>query len=267
VKGLAVSYPPERHPAAARAVFREGTVSTTAGWCPGYVQANLLAVPARYASDVLAFANRNPQACPLVGFTGRAGDHTTVTAPEADLRTDLPAYQLWRDGVPCPQVLGDVRRHWREDLVTFLFGCSFSAEQALIEAGVALRHVARRQNVAMYRTTVRCEPSGPIRGELIVSMRPIPEDQVPLVRDITSQHPVAHGGPVHVGDPHALGITDLDRPDFGDSVEVRAGEVPVFWACGLTPLHAVMAAKPDLAITHAPGHMFITDQLVRPTPV
>lgn len=250
---------PERSPGAARAAFRAGTVSTTAGWCPGWVQANLLAIPAEYAQDVLDFAAANPLASPVVAVT-RPGEYTTSTAPGADLRTDLPAYHLWRNGVLCLNELPEVTRHWRDDLVTFLFGCSFSAEHALTTSGVALRHVARSTNVAMYRTNRPCRPEGRVRGQLIVSMRPIPADQVALVCDITRQHPVAHGGPVHVGDPGALGIADLDHPDFGDPVEVRPGETPVFWACGLTPLHAAMAARPDLAITHVPGHMFITDQ-------
>lgn len=251
---------PERSPSAARLSFRTGLAVPTSGWAPGFVQANMLAVPASHADDVRWFAELNPQACPLLEVIPRGAYHSDL-AVGADLRTDLPAYQIWRDGTVCGRAT-DVTRLWRDDLVTFLIGCSFTAEPALLAAGIPLRHVQRGHNVAMYRTTVHCTPAGRARGCLIVSMRPIPTPLVDLAIEITSRYPTAHGAPVHVGDPRALGITDLTAPDFGEPVEVLPTETPVFWACGLTPQHAAMTGKPSLAITHAPGHMFITDQRI-----
>jgi uncharacterized protein YcsI (UPF0317 family) len=251
---------PERGPAAARQHFRAGLAVPTSGWAPGFVQANLLTVPASHADDVRWFAELNPQACPVLEVTP-AGAYRSTLAPDADLRTDAPAYHVWRDGSVCGRTT-DVSRLWRPDLVTFLIGCSFTAEPALVAAGIPLRHRQRGHNVAMYRTTVPCKPAGRVQGSLIVSMRPIPTTMVDLAVEITGSYPLAHGAPVHVGDPRALGIDNLAEPDFGDSVEVLPGEHPVFWACGLTPQYATMAGKPPLAITHAPGHMFITDRRI-----
>jgi uncharacterized protein YcsI (UPF0317 family) len=174
------------------------------------------------------------------------------------VRTDLPAYRVYVDGELADET-ADVRAWWRDDLVTFLIGCSFTFEGALAEAGVRLRHVEQGVNVPMYRTTVRCRPAGALAGPLVVSMRPVPAGQVPDAVRVTARYPAVHGAPVHVGDPGALGIVDLDAPDFGDPVEVRSGEVPVFWACGVTPQAVAMESRPPLAIAHAPGHMLVTD--------
>jgi uncharacterized protein YcsI (UPF0317 family) len=177
---------------------------------------------------------------------------------DGDVRTDLPAYRVYVDGELADET-ADVRAWWRDDLVTFLIGCSFTFEGALAEAGVRLRHVEQGVNVPMYRTTMRCRPAGALAGPLVVSMRPVPAGQVADAVRVTARYPAVHGAPVHVGDPVALGIVDLDAPDFGDPVEVRSGEVPVFWACGVTPQAAVMESRPPLAIAHAPGHMLVTD--------
>lgn len=243
-------------PRRARQLFRAGLRVPTSGWCAGWTQANLIAVPRALAYDVLLFAQRNPAPVPVldVGDPGATG--TALFG--GDLRTDLPAYRVYRDGELVDEVT-DVREHWRDDLVAFLVGCSFTFEAALLEAGVPVRHLEQGRNVPMYRTNVDCRPAGALSGPLVVSMRPVPAGQVATAVRVTSRYPAVHGAPVHVGDPAALGIRDLDAPDFGEPVEVRPGDVPVFWACGVTPQAAVMHSRPEFAIGHAPGHMAITD--------
>jgi uncharacterized protein YcsI (UPF0317 family) len=248
---------PATDPAEARRLFRDGLVTPTAGWAPGFTQANTIMVPSEYAYEVLLFSQRNPKPCPVLDVSDAGSPHTAL-APDADLRTDFPAYRIWRDGElveESPDVLG----HWRDDLVTFLIGCSFTFETPLLAAGIEVRHITAGTNVPMYRTDRECRPAGRIHGPLVVSMRPIPADKVAEAVQISGRFPSVHGAPVHIGDPAGLGITDLGTPDFGDPVEIRAGEVPVFWACGVTPQAAIMASRPPFAITHAPGHMFITD--------
>lgn len=244
-------------PARARAAFRSGTVTPTAGLAPGYTQANLVSVPAELAYDLLLFAQRNPKPCPVLEVTDAGATHTAL-APGADLRTDLPRYRVWRDGVLAGEPT-DVTDVWRDDLVTFLIGCSFTFESALAEAGVPLRHVEQERNVPMYVTNRPCRPAGRLRGPLVVSMRPVPAHLVATAVQVTARVPAVHGAPVHIGASAALGIADLGRPDYGDPVDVKDGEVPVFWACGVTPQAALAASAIPFAITHAPGHMFITD--------
>ncbi|MFC5060661.1 putative hydro-lyase [Actinomycetospora atypica] len=248
--------PGSHTPHEARALFRGGLRTPTAGWCTGRTQANLIAVPRDYAYHVLLFAQRNPKSCPVLDVTEPGATATPMF--DGDLRTDLPAYRVYVDGEAAGEV-DDVRAAWRDDLVAFLIGCSFTFEDALLAAGVPIRHVELGRNVPMYRTTIPCRDAGPLGGPLVVSMRPVAPDLVATAVRVTSRYPAVHGAPVHVGDPAALGITDLDRPDFGDPVDLRPGEVPVFWACGVTPQAAVMASRPPLAICHAPGHMAITD--------
>lgn len=229
----------------------------TTGLADGYAQANLIAVPQDWAYDVLLFAQRNPGPCPVLDVTD-AGGTTTVLARDADLRRDLPRYRIWEHGELTGEP-ADATAHWRDDLVAFLIGCSFTFESALKRAGVPLRHVEQRRNVPMYVTDVACRPAGRLHGPMVVSMRYVPADLVGTAHDVTARMPAVHGAPVHAGDPAALGIGDLDRPDFGDRTDPHEGDVPVFWACGVTPQAAVMASKPPFAITHAPGHMFVTD--------
>jgi len=243
-------------PAAARALFRAGLATPTAGWCAGFTQANLIIVPRAQAFDVLLFATRNPQACPILGVLD-AGETSGPLLVDGDIRSDVGRYRVYENGVLVAEPTG-LEEWWRADLMTFIVGCSFTFEAALQEAGIAIAHIKQGTNVPMYRTNVRCAPAGAMSGPLVVSMRPIPADRVADAVRITSQYPAVHGAPVHVGDPAALGI-DLDRPDFGDVVVVGPGEVPVFWACGVTPQAAVMESRPALAIGHAPGHMLITD--------
>lgn len=241
-----------------RRLVREGNwPGPTAGCCPGYTQVNLVILPAEYAFHFLLFCQRNPKPCPVLEVLEEGVWEPVQSAPGADVRTDCPRYRVFREDAV--EERSDILELWKEDLVTFLLGCSFTFEAALMEAGVPVRHVEEGRNVPMYRTNLFCQPAGPFRGELVVTMRPIPGHLVSKAVQITSRFPGVHGAPVHVGDPGLLGIKDLQRPDFGDPVSIRPGEVPVFWACGVTPQVALLNAKPPLAVTHCPGHMLVTD--------
>jgi uncharacterized protein YcsI (UPF0317 family) len=232
----------------------------TSGLAPGHVQGNLMILPRALAADFLLFCQRNPRPCPVLAVSEPGDPMLPSLGHDVDIRTDVPAYRIWRDGELVAEV-PDLREHWRDDLVSFVLGCSFSFEQALLEAGIPLRHVACGRNVAMYRTTIPTVPAGPFHGPMVVSMRPMsPADAIRAVQ-VTSRYPQVHGAPVHIGLPHLIGIEDLARPDYGDPVEVRDDELPVFWACGVTPQSVAMAARPPLCITHAPGYMLITDLL------
>ena len=231
--------------------------SPTAGICEEYVQANLVVLPWAEAFDFLRFCGRNPKPCPLIEVTDPGDPEPRLTAAGADLRTDLPRYRVYRGG-ELAEERQDVRDLWREDSVAFLIGCSFSFEHALLSAGVPLRHIEEGTNVPMYRTNVACTPAGEFSGPLVVSMRPIPAELVPLATTVTARVPQVHGAPVHIGAPKALGIGDLEDPDYGEPLEVREGELPVFWACGVTPQAVAVEAAPEVMITHSPGHMFVT---------
>lgn len=244
-------------PSEARSLYRGGYVAPTAGWANGFTQANLVVLPRDWAYDMLLFAQRNPQPVPLLDVT-EPGERQCRLAPDADLSTDLPRYRVWRDGELVDEP-ADVSGLWHDDLVAFLIGCSFTFETALSDAGVPLRHIEQSRNVSMYRTNVDCRPAGRLSGTLVVSMRPVPAAQVATAVSVTARMPEVHGAPVHVGAPEELGIEDLGSPDFGDAVDAERGDVPVFWACGVTPQAALMASRPPFAITHAPGHMFVTD--------
>ncbi len=230
----------------------------TAGLAPGFVQTNLVILPKDLAYDFLLFAQRNPKACPIIEVTDTGSPEPRLSAAGADLRIDVPRYRIYRCGALTEEVT-DLRSVWREDLVSFLLGCSFTFEAALLRAGIPVRHLEEGRNVPMFITSISCIPAGPFRGPLVVTMRPIPSAQVPRAVQITGRYPSVHGSPVQIGDPAALGIRDLGKPDFGDPVTIRAGEVPVFWACGVTPQAVALQSKPPLLISHAPGHMFITD--------
>ncbi len=247
-------------PREVRALIRAGRWrGVTAGVASGFVQANLAILPRDLAFDFLLFCQRNPKPCPLLEVVEAGGAEPRLTAPGADLRTDVPAYRVYQKGVLTGQV-ESLTSLWRDDLVSFLLGCSFSFEAAMSQAGIPLRHQEMGCNVPMYITSVPTVPAGVFSGPLVVSMRPIPREQIVRAVQVTSRFPATHGAPVHIGHPEAIGIGDLARPDFGDPVEIRAGEEPVFWACGVTPQAVALSCKPSLMITHAPGHMFITDQ-------
>ena len=230
----------------------------TAGLAPGFVQGNLAVLPVSYAADFMRYCHLNPKPCPVIGISEPGSGRVPALGADLDVRTDISEFCLWRDG----EYAGDVDALdavWRDDLVAFVIGCSFSFEEALIEAGIPLRHIERGCNVAMYRTNIATAPAGPFGGPLIVSMRPMrPADAIRAIQ-ITSRFPNVHGAPVHFGDPASIGIADLAYPDFGDFVGLQAGEVPVFWACGVTPQSAIRAARPALSITHKPGSMLVTD--------
>jgi len=246
-------------PCEVRQQIREGKWrQPTAGLAPGFVQANLVILPRDLAFDFLLFAQRNPKPCPVIEVTDVGSSEPKLSAPGADLRTDVPRYCVYRDGALASQVT-DLRSVWRDDFVSFLLGCSFTFESALLQAGVPVRHIEEGRNVPMFITSIPCAPAGVFRGPLVVTMRPIPAPLVARAVQISGRYPGVHGAPVHLGDPATIGIRDLQAPDFGDAVTIRPGEVPVFWACGVTPQAVAMQAKPPLMLTHAPGHMFITD--------
>jgi uncharacterized protein YcsI (UPF0317 family) len=243
----------------ARQAIRRGEwTRPTAGLAPGRTQANLVVLPEADAFDFMRFCLRNPKPCPLLEVTDPGSPEPAETAPGADLRTDVPRYRVYRDGELAAEP-ADVRDEWRDDLVAFLIGCSFTFERALLAQGLPVRHLEQGCNVPMYRTARECTPAGRFAGPLVVSMRPMTPEQAIRATQVTSRYPSVHGAPVHVGDPAALGISDLGAPDYGDPVEIRDGEVPVFWACGVTPQAVAVASRPALMITHAPGHMFLTD--------
>jgi uncharacterized protein YcsI (UPF0317 family) len=249
------------HTAAAdRAAIRAGEhTGPTSGLAPGFAQANLVILPADEALDFLRFCVRNPKPCPLLEVTDTGSPHPSGIAADADLRTDLPRYRVFRAGHLVDEPT-DIVGHWRTDLVSFLLGCSFTFEWALAAAGLPIAHQVQGVNVPMYVTNRQCTPAGRFDGPLVVSMRPFPLDAVPLAVEISARFPAMHGAPVHIGDPAEIGIRDLATPDFGDAVRVGADEVPIFWACGVTPQAVAIEARPSLAIFHAPGHMFVTDR-------
>ncbi len=245
--------------ATVRVACREGSHrGPTPGLALGFVQANLVVLPKDWAFDFLLFCQRNPKPCPLLDVTEPGDPEPKAVAPGADLCTDLPAYRVWRDGELVEEPT-DIRHLWRDDLVGFVIGCSFTFENALLEAGIPVRHIEQSVNVPMYRTSIACKPAGRFSGPMVVSMRPLTPAQTITATRICARYPLAHGAPVHFGDPAAIDIRDIAKPDFGDAVEIRDGEAPVFWACGVTPQAALMRAKPPFAITHKPGHMFLTD--------
>jgi len=230
----------------------------TAGLAPGKLQCNIAILPAAHALDFLRFCLRNPRACPVVGV-GETGDPGLPTLGEdIDIRHDLPRYRLYRDG-QFVEERTEIAAQWRDDMVTVALGCSFTFERALLAAQIPMRHVEQNRTVPMYRTDLPLVPGGPFGGTMVVSMRPLRGRDVPRAIEICARYPQAHGAPVHVGDPSEIGITALDRPEWGESVTVRPGEVPVFWACGVTSQNALLAAGIPLVITHAPGHMLICD--------
>jgi len=246
-------------PSAARRLIREGRYDgVTAGMAMGYVQGNLAILPSDLALDFSVFCQRNQKPCPLIGVSERGSPALPTLAHDFDLRTDLPRYRVWRHGDLVGETT-DIGALWRPDFVAFVLGCSYSFEQALLDAGLELRHLSEGKNVPMYITDIPTVPSGPFAGPMVVSMRPFtPADAIRAV-EVTARYPLVHGAPVHLGDPGAIGIADIDRPDMAEPVTIRPGEIPVFWACGVTPQMAIQRARPEIAITHAPGHMVITD--------
>src|ERR1700761_9029746 len=242
----------------ARLEYRNGMAASTAGVANGYVQGNLAILPEKYASAFHRFCQLNPKPCPIIGMSDVGNPMIPSLGTDLDIRTDVPLYRVWRDGEGVEEPT-DVKAHWRDALVAFVLGCSFSFEEALMADGLPIRHIEHKVRVPMYRTNIQCNPAGPFAGPMVVSMRPYKPAQAIRAVQITSRFPSVHGAPVHLGLPHSIGIADINKPDYGDPVPVEADEIPVFWACGVTPQSVIAAAKIPFAITHAPGLMLITD--------
>ena len=250
---------PFEKPGDLRAACRSGAYDgPTSGHAQGYVQANMVILPTADAEDFRLFCERNPKPCPVLEILDPGDPEPKHSAPGADIRTDLSRYRVFRDGEPVGDVT-DISDLWEDDFVTFLLGCSFTAEEALIAAGLEPRHIKETGIVPMFRTTRPAESAGKFNGPFVVSMRPYTPEDARRAAEITDRYPMAHGGPIQIGDPDALGIRDIAAPEYGEPVSIKDGEVPVFWACGVTPQEAIRNAKPRIAITHAPGYMFVSD--------
>lgn len=241
-----------------RLIREEKIISNTAGMCAGYAQANLVILPKKYAVDFKSFTDNNPKPCPVLEILDEGCQLTSVIAKNANIITDIPRYRVYKNGVLTDEC-SNIEKYWQNDFVTFLIGCSFTFESALIDAGINIRHIETKKNVPMYKTNIMCKEAGIFRGPVVVSMRPIPRSKVDKAIDITDKFPKVHGAPIHVGNPKDIGIKDIHNPDYGDAVDIKGDEIPVFWACGVTPQAAIEKAKPEIVITHAPGHMFISD--------
>lgn len=230
----------------------------TAGMANGFIQANLAILPKDLAFEFLLFSQRNPKSCPTIDVTEPGSPVPMLSAPNADIRTDLPKYRVYKNGV-LSEELSDITSYWDDDMVAFLIGCSFTFEEALLKNNIPIRHIEENRNVPMFKTNIECVKAGRFEGPMVVSMRPMTEKEAIRAVQVTSRFPSVHGAPVHIGNPKAMGINNIHQPDFGDAVTIKDGEVPVFWACGVTPQAVAMHVKPEIMITHAPGHMFITD--------
>src|SRR5437588_1788427 len=250
---------PQTGEEARRAIRASQFGGQTAGVAPGYVQGNLAILPESLAGDFLRFCQLNPKPCPLLAASGPGDFRLPTLGDDLDIRTDLSRYRVFRRGELIDEPT-DIRGHWRDDLVAFVLGCSFSFEEAVVEDGIELRHMTCGVTVPMYRTTIATTPAGPLHGPMVVSMRPMTPANAIRAIQITTRFPAVHGAPVHVGKPEQIGIADLATPDWGDAVPVNDDELPVFWACGVTPQSVVMTAKPDFCITHYPGSMLVTDR-------
>jgi uncharacterized protein YcsI (UPF0317 family) len=245
-------------PAELRRKIRCGEhTGNTSGSAPGFVQCNIVILPAGNAHDFLRFCQLNPKPCPIVAV-GEPGDTALPSLGDIDIRSDVPGYRVFRDGKLTEEVV-DISALWRDDFVTFALGCSFSFEEALLADGLEVRNLSQGLNVPMYRTNIDCHRSGPFAGKMVVSMRPFRAADAIRAIQICSRFPAVHGAPIHLGDPQLIGINKLAQPDFGDAVHIEPGEIPVFWACGVTPQVALQQARLPLAITHSPGCMLVTD--------
>lgn len=246
-------------PKEARELIRNNKlIVPTSGISKGHIQANLAILPKDQALDFLIFAQRNPKACPILDVTDMGDPEPKLVAKGADLRYDIPKYRVYKKGELVDEVT-DIKDYWTEDMVGFVIGCSFSFESAMINSNIPVRHIEDNHNVPMYITNIDTVPSGKFHGKMVVSMRPIPYEQVVKAVTVTSRFPSVHGAPVHVGDPSLIGIKDINSPDFGEKSEIKEGEIPVFWACGVTPQSIAMTSKPEIMITHSPGYMLICD--------
>ena len=242
----------------ARLTYRSGIVDVTSGVAPGYVQGNLAIVPESLAASFHRFCQLNPKPCPIIGMSEVGDPRIPALGIDLDIRTDIPRYRVWRNGQLIEEPT-DIMAHWRDDLVAFVIGCSFSFEEALIADGLSIRHIDEKRNVPMYRTSIACKSAGPFEGRMVVSMRPFKPAEAIRAIQITTRFPSVHGAPVHIGKPELIGIEDIAKPDYGDAVSIQPDELPVFWACGVTPQSVILQSRPAFAITHAPGYMLVTD--------
>lgn len=250
----------DMEPAQVRQLIREGAIDfPTAGMCRGYAQANLVILPPEYAADFEEFARLNPFPCPILEIV-KGTPATHDMGEGGDICSDIPRYRVYENGVFTKE-LTDASDYWKEGYVGFLIGCSFSFEEALMAAGIEVRHIAQGRNVPMYKTNIQTVKAGPFEGPMVCSMRPMTPENAQKAYDITVKMPNVHGAPVHMGDAAGVGVADVMKPDYGEAVDIYEGEIPVFWPCGVTPQAAIENAKPPIVITHAPGHMFITDIL------
>lgn len=233
----------------------------TSGYCDGFVQCNVMILPKAWADEFLKFCQLNPTPCPLIGMSAKPGDYSLPNLGEdIDIRSDLPGYKVFENGVLINEI-PDITDYWRDDLVTFMLGCSFSFEEALISDGLDVRNISENRNVPMYRTNIACQTAGRFSGNIVVSMRPFLASDAIRAVQICTRFPAVHGAPVHLGDPSLIGIADINQTDFGDAVTIKGNEIPVFWACGVTPQVAIEQARPPFCITHSPGCMLVTDLL------
>ncbi len=246
-------------PSVIRNLIRKGEYTKpTAGMCSGYAQANLVILPKSLAYDFLLFTQRNPKSCPILEVSDVGSRNLKYIAKDVDIAKDIPKYRVYEDGVLTGEYT-DIEHLWQDDFVSFLIGCSFSFESELIKNQIEIRHISENCNVPMFITNIECKEAGIFNGNMVVSMRPIPYNQVVKAVNVTSLYPKVHGAPIHIGNPNEIGIKDINTPDFGDCVSIKENEVPVFWPCGVTPQSVVMNVKPKIVITHSPGHMLITD--------
>ncbi|KIL51450.1 hypothetical protein KP77_09620 [Jeotgalibacillus alimentarius] len=249
----------ELTPTKAREMIRNGEwKKPTSGMTNSYIQTNLAVLPKELAFEFLLFCQRNPKACPIIDVIEEGAQAAAIAAPYSNVKMDIPKYRVYRDG-QFTEERDEVSDLWTDDMVGFLIGCSFTFEEALMKNGIPIRHIEENCNVPMYKTSIQCTKAGRFEGPTVVSMRPMTEQQAIRAVQVTSRFPSVHGAPIHIGNPSKIGIQDLNQPDFGDAVTMKDGEIPVFWACGVTPQAVAMEVKPSLMITHAPGHMLITD--------
>lgn len=246
-------------PKEVRKLFKKEVLTKpTAGMARGYAQANLIILPEELAFEFMVFAFRNPKPCPLLDVLEPGQFEPVLTSPGADIRTELPKYRVYKNGVLEEEVT-NIKDYWEKDFVSFLIGCSFTFEDALLKSDIPIRHIEENRNVPMYITNIDCKKAGRFNGPLVVSMRPLPANLVSKAVQISAEYEDVHGAPVHIGSPQEIGIDDINDPDFGEAVTIKENEIPVFWACGVTPQAVIMKSKLPFVITHSPGHMFITD--------
>lgn len=239
-------------------IRKEKWIGPTTGIALGFVQANLVIIPEKLALEFIIFCQRNHSACPILEITEPGIASLNYLAKNVDIRTDLPKYRVYKKGVLMDEPL-NIIDYWRSDFVSIFIGCSLSFEKALTDSNIPLRHLECKKNGAIYISSIKCNPTGMFRGNMAVSLRPIPRHQLIRTIQITSRFYNAHGAPVHIGDPDLIGIKNLDEVYYGDPPIFKENDVPVFWACGVTPQVVASESKPEIMITHSPTHLFVSD--------